>query len=114
MLADAGCPPGLVHGLVGVREGLERYLGVDDHGPVFRQVNKRVRLIGGAVLALEMHLHGEFPAVAQPRGLEQPAEQHLAPQPLQLAFAAQGLGQIGGLGTHLLVELFEVVDFPQH
>ena len=114
VLADAGCPPGFVLGLVSVGEGLERDLGIDDDGPVFRQVDERVRLIGGAVFTLEVHLHGEFPAAAQPRGLEQPGEHHLAPQSLQFALATQGLGQVGGLAAHLPVEFLEVVDFPEH
>jgi hypothetical protein len=102
---------GVVEGVLGVEEGVERTLGVDDeHGPA-RQLDGDIRP-AAAFLGVGGGLFGEVVVLGEAGGVEDVPEGLLAPAALDPGPAAQGGGKLAGLvlgggrGGHQSGDLF--------
>src|SRR5271165_4860393 len=91
--------------------GVEGDLGIDDEVTAAGQVDDDISACGftaAAVLLFDIGeglLEGVLLALAQAGFFEQVAQDELAPVALGLGGAAQGGGEVVGLGGELLVEL---------
>ncbi len=84
--------------------GGQTHLGVHHHLLIARQLDQHVRLEALAARTLEADLGVVLAPFFQPRMLEHPLENQLAPVALGL-LPLQGAGQVGRLVTQTLVEL---------
>ncbi|EEF93814.1 hypothetical protein CATMIT_01549, partial [Catenibacterium mitsuokai DSM 15897] len=83
--------------------GDQRHLRVDDHVPVFGQVQGHVRA-ALAVLGAVAFLHVVFLAAAQAGGLQHPLQHQFAPRALGLVGALERGGEVLGVLAERLVE----------
>ncbi len=91
----------------------QRHLGIDHHVAALRQAHDHVRYAPLTLGIADCHLGIVLAALVQPRLLEHPLEDHLAPTSLHLAVAFQGAGEVQRLVTHLTVQLLQRADLVQ-